>query len=143
MVLHHPIRLQHVRPDLAAPCNVELAVLDRLRFRLLFLQFVLEQPRTQHLHADFFVLVLRSLVLTLDDNVGRQMCNTYRRVGGVHVLATLSARTIRVDSELVLVDFDFNRIVDLGIHRNGSKRRMPPLRSIEWRNTDEPVDPSF
>jgi hypothetical protein len=65
--------------------------------------------------------MLRSLVLACHDNVGRQMGQTHRRVGLVHMLAAGAARPVSIDAQIVIVDFDFDIVVDLRINKHGSE----------------------
>src|SRR5690606_5369232 len=63
MVGHHRVRLEHVGPDLVAPGDVGLLVLELLALRLAQLQLPLVQRRAQHLHRRRPILVLAALVL--------------------------------------------------------------------------------
>src|SRR5262245_7354717 len=67
-ILNQPIRLKHVRTDLTAKGNVHLAVFDGLRVGLLLIHLDFEQTRSQDLHADIPVFMLRPLVLALHDD---------------------------------------------------------------------------
>src|SRR5262245_39441634 len=90
VILDKSIRLEHIGPDLTAPRNVELTVLNRLGFGLLLLHFDFEQPRSQNLHADVFILMLRPLVLTLDDDARGKMRDADSRIRCIDVLAPFS-----------------------------------------------------
>ena len=121
MIFHEPIGLKDVRPDLASPRDVELTVFDGLRLGFLLFQLELEHSCTQDLHTDVLVFMLRSFVLTLDDDPGREMGNADRRIGRIHVLPAFASRSIGIDSQVFFVDYDFNLVVDLRIDRYGSE----------------------
>src|SRR5262252_1045753 len=79
-VFHHPIGLKNVRTNLTSESDFQFAVLDRLRFRLLFFHLELEKPGAQNFHADVAVLVLGPLILALNDDTGRKVCYPHRRI---------------------------------------------------------------
>src|SRR5439155_1761378 len=80
------VRLQHVRADLAAPIGrPQLTALLRLLF-FLFADPLFEQASTQDPHRGLLVLQLRTLVLARDDDARREVRNTHRGLGLVHVL---------------------------------------------------------
>ena len=54
--------------------------------------------------------MLRSLVLALHDNAGRQVSDADRRVGLVDMLATGAARPVGVDAQILLVDVDVDGV---------------------------------
>ena len=59
--------------------------------------------------------MLRALVLAGDDDPGRKMGQTHRRIGLVDMLAAGAARPVGIDAQIVVVDFDFDIVVDLRI----------------------------
>ena len=67
-VLHHAVRLQHIRTDLRAEVDVELRIFNVLGLCALLLQLVFVEPRAQNAHRLLAVLVLRALVLAGDHN---------------------------------------------------------------------------
>ena len=89
MIFREAVRLENVRPYLAAPRDIELAVFDGLRFGFLLLNLELEEARPQNLHADFLVLVLRAFVLALNNDVRRDVRDAHGGIRGIHVLAAL------------------------------------------------------
>ena len=80
------------------------------------------QPRSQQRHRARAVLVLRALVLALDDDARRQVRDADRRVGLVDVLAAGARRAIGVDLEVGLVDLDLADVLGLGKHGDGARR---------------------
>ena len=71
-VLHQLIGLEHVRPDLMAEADIRLGGCGCLRLLLPPLELGLIEPRAEHRPCGRPVLVLRPLVLTGDDDVGRR-----------------------------------------------------------------------
>jgi len=61
-----------------------------------------------------FVLVLRTVVLTLYDNPAGLMRDAHRRIGPVHVLATGATGAIRINAQIGWIDFNINIVIDLG-----------------------------
>src|SRR5262245_61233266 len=114
VVLHALLRVERVGADLAAEPDLPLLPAQRRHLLFVLLPRVVVEPRAQHLHRRGAVLVLRPLVLALHDDAGGQVREADRRVGLVDVLAARSARAIGVDAQVVLVDVDLDRIVDLG-----------------------------
>ena len=87
------------------------------------------QPRRQQRHRAGAVLVLRALVLALDDDARRQVRDADRRVGLVDVLAAGARRAIRVDLQIRLVDLDLADVLRLREHGDRAGRRVnAPLR---------------
>src|SRR5690554_8057951 len=60
------------------------------------------------------------------------MCQAYCGVRLVDVLPALAARTIGVDSEVVLIDFDINVVLNLCDDVDGSEGRMATFIGVEW-----------
>ena len=83
-----PRLVEHVAADLAAPADIGFAVFQRLRLGITLLQLQLIELGFHLLHRLIFVLVLRTVVLTLSHGVGRQVGNTYRGFRPVNVLTT-------------------------------------------------------
>ena len=126
-----------------APADVGLGRLGLVRFRLAPLQLGFVQPGLQLLHRLGAVLVLAALVLALDDDVGRQVGDANRAVGGVDVLPAGPARPVGVDLELALVDLDVDVVVDLGIDPHRGEAGVAPRRAVERADPDQPVHPAF
>ena len=97
------------RSDLTSSVGRYLFVLFRLHF------FV--NARTQYFECFFLVLVLASLVLTVNHGACRNVNYSYRRFGLVDVLTARAARTVGLDDEVVLVYFNVY-IFNLGQNRN-------------------------
>src|SRR5690606_40768576 len=89
VVVHHRVRLEHVRPDLVAPSDVRLGRLPLGASTLLLLQGTLVQPGPEHLHGGRAVLVLRALLLARHHYRGRLVRDAY---GGVRLVDVLAAR---------------------------------------------------
>ena len=87
VVLDHPIRVQHVRADLASPLD-RLLVADALLFLgPPLVERLLVEPGPQHAHRHLAVAALAALVLARHDDPGRQVRDAHGRVGHVDVLA--------------------------------------------------------
>ena len=98
-----------------APTDIGLAGFYFVLLGLSFANFILIQACPQHRHRFIAIAVLRSVVLTLHDDIGGQMGNAHGRFGLVDVLATGSGGAKYVDSQIGRIDVDLNRIVDFGI----------------------------
>jgi hypothetical protein len=57
-VLHHPVRLEHVRPDLVAPARLDVLALHRGPLRLAPLDLFVEEARHQDLHRHVAIAAL-------------------------------------------------------------------------------------
>ena len=67
------------------------------------------------------------------------MRDAHRGVGLVDVLAARARGTKGIDAQIGRVDLDVDRLVDLGIHEDAGKRRMPPRVGIERALADQAV----
>lgn len=77
------------------------------------------------------VLVLRTAILTFDDEAGRQVGDAYRRIGFLNVLTACARRAEGVDADVRRVDVDFFEFVSLRHHRDGTGRVwMRPCDSV-------------
>ena len=91
-----------------------------LRMRFFFCSGVstfFVNARTQYFECFFLVLVLASLVLTVNHGARRNVNYSYSRFGLVDVLTARAARTVGLDDEVVLVYFNVY-IFNLGQNRN-------------------------
>ena len=75
------------------------------------------QSRPQDAHRLLAVLQLRLLVLTADDDPGREMRDANRGVRGVDALPTGSTAAVHVDTEVVGVNLNLD-IFSFGKHEN-------------------------
>ena len=102
----------------------------------------LGQPRLEDAHRGRLVLQLRALVLTRDDDAGRQVRDPHGGVGRVDPLAAGTARAVDVDPKVRLVDLDLLGLglVERGDHVERRERRVAPLLRVERADPDEPVD---
>ncbi len=87
--------------------------------------------------------MLGALILALHHDVGRQMRDAHRGVGGIHVLAALAAGAIGVDAQLVRLDIDLDGIVNLRRDKDAGKRGVTALGLVEGRNAHQPVHSGF
>ena len=78
-----------------------------------------------------------------DDDVRRNMRDADGGVGRIHVLAALAGRPVGIDPQILLIDDDFDRVIDFRIDGNRSERSVPALRRIERRNADQAMDAGF
>ena len=83
--------------------------------------------------------MLGALVLTLDDDAGRNVRDADRRLGLVHVLAACAARTEHVHAQVGGIQLDLDVVLDLGRDEHGRERRVPAVARVEWRLAHEPV----
>src|SRR5262245_22526396 len=87
--------------------------------------------------------MLRALVLTRYDYACWQVRNAHGRIGNVDVLAAGAARTISVYTQILLVDLDFDVLVNLRINEQRSERRVPARVLIERRDAHQSVHAGF
>ena len=88
-----------------------------------------QQPRLQQRHRARAVLVLRALVLALDDDARRHVRDADRRIGLVDVLAARARGAVRVDAQVRGIDVDLVDFVELRQDRDGARRGVDaPLR---------------
>src|SRR6201988_5499366 len=87
--------------------------------------------------------MLRTLILTGNDDPGREVRDAHCGIGGVDVLSAGASRSIRIDAQVFIVNLDFDVFFDLGIDKQGSERGVPPRRLIERRDPHQPVNAGF
>ena len=78
VIFHQSIWLEYIGTDLAPPFNRLLFSINGLLFLFSLFQFEFIKFSTEKTQTLLFVLVLRSLTLTLSDNPRWQMGHTYR-----------------------------------------------------------------
>ena len=98
------------------PTDVGFVVFDGLCFGFAFFKFRLIQTGFKHLHRRIAVFMLRSVVLALGNNPGRDMGHTYRRIGPVNVLTTGPGCTIGINAKILIENFDLNIVINPRIH---------------------------
>ena len=113
-VLYKRIRAEYVGADLRAPFDLLHVALHGLRFRLTLLDLDFQELRTKHGEAHCLVLELRTLVLALYDDSRREMGNTHRGGNLVYVLTARAARMVNIDTDIVVVNFHFVIVLNLG-----------------------------
>src|SRR5271167_3353754 len=87
--------------------------------------------------------MLRPLVLTGDDDAGRQMGKAHGRVGLVDVLTAGAAGAEGIDSEIDGIDYDLDLVVDRRENEDRSERSVAARVSVERRDAHQPVNASF
>ena len=101
------------------------------------------QPRGQDLHRHFLVLVLAAFILAGDNDIGRQMRDTDRRIRLVDMLTARAAAAVGVDPQILRVDFHSNILVQLRHDFQHRKRCLAFPRRIERRNAHQTMHAFF
>jgi hypothetical protein len=140
MVLHHPVRMEHVRADLRAERDVAPFAAELLELGDPLLAHPLGQTRLQDAHRDVPVLELGTLVLRGDHDVGRDVGDAHGGVGRVHRLTSGPGGTEHVDPQIVGVDVDGDVLVQQRDHVERRERSVAPLLRVERRDPHQPVD---
>src|SRR5437867_2849363 len=104
MVLDQVVRMQDVRPNLISPTGLDVVALETGSLGLALLFFDLGQASGKDLQRRLFVLSLRSLVLTRNDDTGRQVGDPDRRARFLDVLTAGAGRAKDVDLDFIRVD---------------------------------------
>ena len=125
------IVIAHRDPGLPNWLDTEQRASGTIYWRFLMPEGELEQPRTKLLHRGRPILMLRSLVLALDDDSCRKVRHSHRGLRPVHVLSARPARAVYVDPEILRSDVDLDLVIDLWINKDRCKRGMTPRRGIE------------
>ena len=79
------------------------------------------EARAQNLEGLGFVFVLALFVLALDDDPRFVMSQANRRFGLIDVLTTRTTGPVRVDTQILFIDFYVNVVIKLRKNKNGSK----------------------
>ena len=137
------IGLEDIASDLVAPADVGLGRGACAGLGVTLLKFQLVEPGLELFHRLGAILVLASLVLALHHDVGRDVGDPDRAVGGVDVLPARAARAEGVDAKLAFVDFDVNFVVDFGINPDAREAGVAARRAVVGRNPHQPVDPAL
>ena len=87
--------------------------------------------------------MLRSLVLTLDDDAGRQVGDADRRVGLVDMLAAGAAGAEGVDADILLVEVDIDAVVEFRHDHHRGERGVATAAGVKRRDPHQPVDAEF
>src|SRR5215813_15080109 len=83
MILDQLVGMERIGPDLAAEGDLLLLPGQLGQLLALLLLGDLVEPRLENSHGRVAIAQLRALVLAGDDDPGRQMRDTHRRVGGI------------------------------------------------------------
>src|SRR5690606_5219029 len=118
------VRLKDVRSNLVAPPDLRLLRFHLVLRRIAQLDLTLIECRAQHLHRRGLVLELTALVLTGDDDACRLVGNTDCRTRLVDMLATRARRAVHVDTQVLLLYLDIDRIVHHWIDEYARERRV-------------------
>src|SRR3990170_3373827 len=135
-ILDQLVGLKDIAADLVAPADVGLRRGAGVGLGLAFLQLGLIETGAKLVHRLGLVLVLRSLVLALDDDVGRQVGDPDRAVGGVDVLPAGARRAIGIDAQVALVDLDVDILVDDRIDPDRGEAGVAPRGRIIGADAD-------
>src|SRR2546430_8421286 len=109
------------------------------QFLLAFLLLELGQPRLENPQRRLLVGGLRTLVLALDDDAGRDVGDPDGRVRLVDVLPAGAARPVGVDSQIGLVELDALVLGQQRAHDHLRERGVAAVRPVEGRQADEAV----
>src|SRR6266542_1006975 len=139
VVLDDLVRVERVAADLAAEGDVLLLAREVGQLLLLLLLVELVETCLEDAHGRVTVPELGALVLAGHHDPAWQVGDAYRRVGRVDALPARTRRTVHVDADVLLLDHHFD-VLDLGDDRDRREGRMAPLRGVEWRDADQPVD---
>src|SRR5512138_3835112 len=84
--------------------------------------------------------MLTTLVLASDDDTGRYVGDTHRRLGLVHVLSARAARSIDIDAQVRRIDVDLDVLIDLGRNEDRCERRVATRVGVEGRLADQSMN---
>src|ERR1051326_7501719 len=143
VILDHAIGGEHIAANLVAEVDVELGVLQFLVGGLLLLHFVLVETGAELLDSAGAVLVLRTLVLALDDDAGGDVGHAHSRLRAIHVLAAGAAGAEDVDAKVFGLDIDVDVVFDLRVDEDGREGSMASRVGVEGRDADEAMDADF
>ena len=143
MVFCHGVRTEYIGAYLRAPFDFFHVAFHGVRLRLTFLYLLFEEFGTEHFEAHFLILELRTLVLALHDDSRGVVRDSDRRGHFVDVLAARAARMVNVDADIVVLDFHFVVVLDLGHDLQRAKGRMAAFVRVERGNPNEAVDAHF
>ena len=132
--------MQDIRTNLAAEVNLRTFAALFGEFCLALFAIPFMEPRTQQLHRNLAVFVLRTFILALHDNPGRFVRNPHGRIGDVDVLSARAARPVAIDAKLFGLDVHFHRVINFRRNVNRGERSMPTVVKIKRRQPHEPVD---
>ena len=104
-ILDHLVGVQNVGAHLVAPRAAAVA-LEGVQLGALFQALAFQELGLKHAHRRHLVLQLRLLVLAGDDDTGRDVGESNRRVGGVDRLTARAAGSVDVDAHIRLGDLD-------------------------------------
>ena len=115
-IFYQLIGLQDIGADLMTPADIGFCVGFGLSCILALLKFLLIETCPQHGPCRRTVLVLGSLILTLDDNPGLYMRDPHRTVRRVDVLTTRPGSPVGVDANILFGNVNLDLVVNLRKH---------------------------
>ena len=142
-VLAPLVGLEDVIADLAAEADLGFLVVSLGVFGLTLLFLEPDQLGLEQLQRQVVVLVLRPLGPRLGGDSGRDVRVAHARFGLVLVLAAWTAAPEDVALQLVVLQLDVDRVVDLRHHLDRRKRRLPLVRRAERADPDQAMDPGL
>ena len=87
--------------------------------------------------------MLGAVILTLNDNTGRNVRHADGAVCSINVLTAGPRRTVSVDAQVFVIDDDVDRVVDHGIDADRSEARMTSSRGIIRRYSHQAMNTCF
>ena len=87
--------------------------------------------------------MLRAVVLTLHHDSGQLMRDPHRAVGAIDVLPAGAGGAVGVDPYILILDIDFDRVIDHRIDVDRGEAGMPPGVRIKWRNSYQAMYATF
>ena len=106
--------IEYIGTNLAAPAHIGFALFNDRRLRASLLHFEFVQLGLELIHRRCLVLVLRTVILALHDDVRRQMRDAHGRLCSIDVLATGTTGPVHIDSQVRRIDVDVNVVVNFG-----------------------------
>jgi hypothetical protein len=141
VVLDALLGMQGIGSDLTAEIDLALLAAGGVEGHLALLARMIVETPAQDLQGGGAILVLRSLVLALHDDLGRKVRDADGGVRLVHVLPAGAARAVGIDAQVLFLDLDFDVIVDLGEHRDAREGGVAPRLGVEGRDPHQAVHP--
>src|SRR5947207_13571060 len=100
MVLHHLVRLENIRPNLTAPCDIALLAILPIDLGAFFVLFNFVKFCLQHLERKFAVATLAALGLTSNDDPTGLVHDAHSGFDLIHILAAFASAAKGGDFQL-------------------------------------------